>query len=755
MKKNRPQQLLSLFLASSVSLTVAAQEKPADKQSSTRNPIEEVVVTARKRSETIQDIPLALSAIDSQSLTLNGINGLSDLQAHAPSLTLYAARGTSSTATAYIRGIGQSDPLWGVEPGVGIYLDDVYLARPQAALLDMLDVERIEVLRGPQGTLYGRNTIGGAIKYITKKPTDELSGQADLALGSYGQHDLRAAISGPLGSEKLLGGIAIGSFNRDGFGENLATGEDVSNKKLNTVRANLSYLPSDDWVISLALDSTRDRSNVRGAQRMISNVFEPYFEGEAPLPVSDDRYDVNNGFDNQISNTDSHGASLTASYVGEGDWSIKSVTAWRKGETEAAIDFDLGPYPIADVDGVYFDRQVSQELQLNYDGETLQAVMGLYLMQAKAGGSVRNRFGLPFAALGLAPPTQIPGPIFTVYGSSSGQVDTESAALYGDMTWAFSSQWNLSAGLRIGTEKKEAEVLNQGYTDNTFSQILGDPTADFTNDERWTDVSPRISVDYRSSENVLSYASIAKGFKSGGFNTRANTVQVPESEEAYEPESVVTYELGIKTTIAEQFQLNLAVFHSDYRDIQLSIFTGIDSNDDGNNDSFFGDFTNAGKGTIQGAELDYTWSPIEAFNLKGNIAYLDANFQEYITNGVNVADDREFTDIPELAYSLHVHGHWTIGTLGDLDAILGYSWRDGVQPVTNQSELLYQDSFGLWNATLTLTADSGWSLSLEGKNLADKVYRTTGYDLRDSGFPIVTAYYGDPRTVTMRVAYSF
>ncbi len=715
---------------------------------------EELIVTARKRQESIQEIPLSLTALSSDDIDKSGINDISDLQAHTSSLTIYAARGTSSTATAYIRGIGQSDPLWGVEPGVGIYIDDVYLARPQAALLDMLDVERVEILRGPQGTLYGRNTIGGAIKYITKTPSDELTGTFDVALGSYSQNDYRAAISGPIINEKLLGSIALGSFNRDGFGENLDTGRDVSDKELHTARASLMYIVSDSLEARLSADKTWDRSNVRGGQRMVTNIFEPYFDGSPSLPISEDRYDMNNGFDFGKNETNSEGASLTIAYNGDGAWSAKSITAWREGDTVGAIDFDLGPYPIADVDALYFDSQISQEFQINYDSDTLQFVAGLYAMDAEAGGRVRNRFGLPFAALVLAPLTTIPGPIFTVYGESAGVVDTQSYALYGDLSWQASERLTFSAGLRVGQETKEAEVLNQGYTDDTFATPNGAITADFTDDESWSDVSPRVSIDYQMDDAQLIYGSVSKGFKSGGFNIRANTVQVPRSAEPYEPESVLTYELGYKTTIADNFQLNTAIFHSKYKDVQLSIFTGVDTNGDDVVDSFFGDFTNAGRGTIEGLEIEYQWSIGDNFGLSGNISYLDASYQEYITNGVNVADDILFTDVPELAYSIQANWHKNLST-SEIHAHLGYAWRDDVQPVTNQSDLLFQESYGVWNAKVKWAFDNGFSVALEGKNLADEEYRTTGYDLRDSGFPIVVGYYGSPRTISARFGYTF
>lgn len=728
-------------------------EQPVSEQD---NVIEKIQVTARKRSETMQDIPLAVSALDKTTIERNAINNLVDLQSQVPSLSIYAARGTSSTATVYIRGVGQSDPLWGVEPGVGIYLDDVYLARPQGALLDLLDVERVEVLRGPQGTLYGRNTVGGAVKYITRQPQDSLSLKADVAMGSYGQIDGKLAASGSLLPDTLLGSIAVGSFNRDGFGENRLTGKDVSNKDILTARASLLWLASDDTTLTLALDKTRDNANVRGARRMLENGFELYFEGQPPLPVSTDRYDVDNGMTLDKNITNSQGASLTLAWDIDNSWSMKAVTAWRDGDTQGAIDFDTGPYPIADVDADYFDRQLSQELQFNYSGDEWQAVFGLYLMEAEAGGQIRNRFALPFAALGLAPPTLIPGPIYYQYGVSGGQVDTRTVALYGDASWQFSELWRLSMGLRAGRESKEAQVLNQGFSDDNFTQPNGLVSADFTNKESWTDFSPRLALDYQPNADLLIYGSVAKGFKSGGFNVRANTLQVPDSAEAYDPESVLTYELGIKPTLFNQLQLSLALFHSQYKDIQLSIFTGVDSDNDGNNDGFFGDFTNAGKGRIRGVEFEYLWTPAKDWRVWGNAAYLDASYQEYLSGGVNLAKQKEFTDVPELAFSLNLQKRWNWKDMGELSASLNYQWRDEVQPVTNQSALLKQPAFGLLNATLLLNLDnSNWRLALEGKNLTDKEYRTTGYDLTDSGFPIVTGYYGDPRTLTLRATYQF
>ena len=225
-----------------------------------------VKVTARKREETLQEVPVAVTAFTAEALDRLGTRDISDLDAQVPNLTIYAARGSSSTLTTFIRGVGQADPLWGVDPGVGLYLDDVYIARPQGALLDVFDVERIEVLRGPQGTLYGKNTIGGAIKYISRGLPTEMDGSASVTVGNYGQLDVKAAIGGSLTENGgLRGRIAVASLSRDGFGENLRTGQDVSDKEVLAMRGQLGAFVNDNLDIQFAFDHVDDQSGVRGA----------------------------------------------------------------------------------------------------------------------------------------------------------------------------------------------------------------------------------------------------------------------------------------------------------------------------------------------------------------------------------------------------------------------------------------------------------------------------------------------------------
>jgi iron complex outermembrane receptor protein len=307
-------------------------------------------------------------------------------------------------------------------------------------------------------------------------------------------------------------------------------------------------------------------------------------------------------------------------------------------------------------------------------------------------------------------------------------------------------------GGRFNREEKRGVVLNQGMADADFTIPNGSITADFDESASWTDFSPRIGVDHQFSTDTMIYASYSEGFKSGGYNVRANTVQVPTSQDPYKPEQVASYELGVKSDLTENFRVNAALFYSDYEDIQLSIFTGVDTTGDGVKDSFFGDFTNAGAGVIQGLEIEYQWAPSDFFSLSGNATWLDAEYKEYISGGVDVADQQKFTNTPELAYTINGDFSFPLADIGSLDARLSYSYRDDVYPTTDLSDLVFQEGYGLWNAALVFTpASDNWRLALEGRNLTDEEYRNTGYDLRGSGFPIVSGFYGDPRVWALRL----
>ncbi|RZA33723.1 MAG: TonB-dependent receptor, partial [Lysobacteraceae bacterium] len=711
---------------------------PATESSVDATTLDRVTVTARKREETLQEVPVAVTAFTSETLDKLNIRDIGDLDAQVPNLTIYAARGSSSAATAYIRGVGQSDTLWGVDPGVGIYLDDVYIARPQGALLDVFDVERIEVLRGPQGTLYGKNTIGGAIKYISRGLPQDTSGFASITVGNYNQLDAKAAIGGSIGGPDsgLRGRVAVASMNRDGFGTNTYNDQEVSDKEINAARFQLGAYAGDDFDVQFALDWMDDQSGVRGAKMLAPNRFNnilfPQYGANLP---TDDRYDIRSGMPN-VNDTEMKGAWATGNWRPNEDWAFKYVIAKRESDTETNIDFDTTPAPIADVKAFYSDSQVSNELQANYDGGgRIRGVTGLYWFSGDAGGQVLNNF------FNLS------------FGDTQGVVNTKSFAVYADWTFDLTDRLKLDVGARYTDEDKHAIAYNIGYTDATFSRPNGVVAANFDKTINFKNVSPKVSLDFQLTPDIMLYGLASRGFKSGGYNIRANTTAVPRSGNPFDDESVDSFEIGSKMSFLDQsLFLNLAAFHNKYEDIQLSVFTQyIDGN---GNPQFFGDFANAGKGTVNGLELEYQWLPNANWLISGNLAWLDAKYDEFITGGVNVADSQRFTNAPEFSGALNVEYRTDLANGGNLSARVGYSYQAEVWPTTDLSPVIRQEGYGLVNAGVIWKPNATWSFALQGSNLADEEYRTTGYNL-DTALGVMTGFYGPPRQYSLTARYDF
>ena len=739
MKRKHLSLAIGCVLLSSMPVAWAQDAAPATASPATNaTTLDSVKVTARKREETLQDVPVAVTAFTAETLDKLAIEDIGDLDAQVPNLTIYAARGSTSTVTAYIRGVGQADPLWGVDPGVGIYLDDVYIARPQGALLDVFDVERIEVLRGPQGTLYGKNTIGGAIKYISRGLPQETTGFASVTVGNYNQLDVKAALGGEIGGKDsgLRGRVSVASMNRDGFGTNTYTGQDVSDKEINAVRMQLGAYSQDDFDVQVAFDYMDDQSGVRGAKMLAPNPLAPAY------PPTDDRYDIRSGMKN-INDTEMKGASITANWRPNEDWAFKYVAAKRESDTETNIDFDTTPRPLVDVRAFYSDSQVSQEFQANYDGGgRARGVMGLYWFNGDAGGQVLNYFWNPLLATSLTNP---------LFGDTQGVVNTKSIALYADWTFDLTDRLKLDVGARYTDEDKHAVALNRFYTTNQYETSWG-TAANFDKTVNFKNVSPKVSLDFQVTPDIMIYGLASRGFKSGGYNIRANTTSVPRSGEPFDDEQVDSFEIGSKMSFLDQRMfLNLSAFHNKYEDIQLSVFTSYTLPN--GSQSFFGDFTNAGKGTVNGVEVEYQFLPSANWLISGNLAWLDAKYDEFISSGVNIADTQYFTNAPEFSGALNVEYRTDLANGGNLSARVGYSYQSEVWPTTDLSPAIKQEGYGLVNAGVIWKVNDAWSLSLQGTNLADEEYRTTGYNI--AAYGVLTGFYGPPRQYSLTARYDF
>ena len=722
-------QRLPLALLAALALPAAAQTTPAEPAAQpAMNTLETVKVTARKREESLQDVPVAVTALTAEQLDRLAIKDLSDLQGQVPNLTIYAARGSNTTLTTFIRGVGQADPLWGVDPGVGIYFDDVYIARPQGALLDVYDVQRVEVLRGPQGTLYGKNTVGGAVKYVSKPLPTQTEGAVTLALGSYGQVTAKGAVGTAVADGQFRFRVAGASLDRDGYGRNTTDGSDVSDQATTAGRVSLGWFPTGSTVnVQVSADRTHDNSHMRGFQRLNVNPFDP-----AKTPVSTRRYDVASGMPN-ANYTNSQGESLTANWGVNNDWSLKYILAHRASDTDTSIDFDGLPAKIADVRAEYHDSSTSHEVQAIFEGASSSGVIGLYYFDGRAGGTVRNNF---FNAS---------------FGTTNGTVFTKGKAVFGDWSWRLTPQFSVSTGLRYTDETKRAVVLNQAFANDTFSGTPLAVPANFDNARKVTNTSPRLSLEYKASNAVKLYTTASRGFKSGGYNIRANTLSFPSSAKPFDDEKLDSLEVGAKMVLdGGRLELNTAAFHNKYKNVQLSVFTSYTQPN--GQPGFFGDFTNAGKATVQGAEVEVLWMPSPAWRISGNLAALHAKYDEYIDRNVNVADQKKFSNTPKFQAAVNLENATPL-SMGTLRSRLSLSHRSKVYPTTDLAETLAQDAYTLVGAGLIWEKDARLSFFLQGSNLTNKAYKTDGYNIAALG--VLDAFYGPPRTFTLGGTYKF
>ncbi|MFT7722326.1 MAG: TonB-dependent receptor [Roseateles sp.] len=721
---------LALFTAlAALGGAAAAQTAPA---AATAEPavttLDTVKVTARKREESLQDVPVAVTALTAEQLDKLAIKDLGDLQGQVPNLTIYAARGSNTTITTFIRGVGQADPLWGVDPGVGIYFDDVYIARPQGALLDVYDVQRVEVLRGPQGTLYGKNTIGGAVKYVSKPLPTQTEGSLTLAVGNYGQVTAKGGVGTAVADGQFRFRVAGASLDRDGYGRNLTDGSPVSDQDTTAGRVSMGWFPTgSSFSAQLSVDRTRDRSHMRGFQRLNVNPSDP-----AKTPVMSSRYDIASGMPN-ANYTNSGGESLTLNWGLSDAWSLKYIAAHRTSDTDTSIDFDGLPAKIADVRAEYTDSSRSHELQAVYEGESSSGVVGLYYFDGRAGGTVRNNF------------------FNLLFGTTNGNVFTEGKAVFGDWSWRLTPQFSVSTGLRYTKETKHAVVLNLGFPNANFGPTPIAVAADFDKSLSVSNTSPRLSLEYRLSKEVQLYTTASRGFKSGGYNIRAQATAVPRSADPFKDEILDSLEAGAKMVFDEgRLELNAALFHNKYKNVQLSVFTGyVDANGVA---QFFGDFTNAGKASINGAELEFAWRPSADWRISGNLAALDAKYDEYMDGGVNVAGQKKFSNTPKFQAGLNIEHSARLGS-GTLRSRLGLSHRSKVYPTTDLAESLAQDAYTLVNAGLIWEQSRHLSFFLQGSNLTNKAYKTDGYNIAALG--VLDAFYGAPRTFTIGGTYKF
>jgi iron complex outermembrane receptor protein len=765
---------VALLAGASVLLAASALfggATPAHAQGSADEAMDEIIVTtARRREESLMDVPLSISVLGGVDLERVGAVDIIEIAKQSPNVTLEVSRGTNTTLTAFIRGVGQQDPVAGFESGVGLYVDDVYFNRPHAAVLDLYEVERIEVLRGPQGTLYGRNTIGGAIKYVTRRIDDEPMVRLRGSAGSYGQLDGLVTASAGLTDTFRLGGTVV-AFTRDGYGDNLNLGTEQYDKEILGFRATAEWDVTDTVFLRLSGDYTEDSSSPKFGHRLLVG-------GINGDPILDDVFDTRGGLNVPTQDVEMSGLSFLAEWDINDAFTAKLIVADREDETWSPIDFDSLPTDDLDVPVTYQNEQFSTELQLLYNGDRLSGVMGYYFLDANA----FNDFDV------------ILGPTGTLIGAPGlnantvGDVDTETWSLFADFSFDLTDTWSLSLGGRYTSDKRDSQVLrrtfvcpatdpNCGGFSPTFggSAVVLATTSDFDGGDEWTEFTPRASITWAPTDEHSVYFSYAEGFKGGGFDPRGQTSAAPDldgdgvvsEEEIFEfmqflPETVTSYELGWRANALDgRLMSSIAVFFADYEDVQIPGSVGVDTTGDGIEDTFTGVTTNAGAAEIPGVELEGNFRANDHWSFRWALGWLDAEYTEFIdATGEDVSDQTVFQNTPE----------WTAGgavtyerpvTLfnngGTFFFIPSFASRDKASQFEFPNELLDQDAFTLWDLSIVWEDDDGhWRFGLHGKNLTDEEYKVAGYNFPTLGLEgNVTAFYGPPRTVTATVEYVF
>ncbi len=742
----------------------------------------DIVVTARRREESLLDVPIAVSAFTGEALEARGAVDLTDIGNIVPNTTLETSRGSNSTLSAFIRGIGQQDPVSGFEPGVGIYLDDVYLNRPQAGVLDIYDVERIEVLRGPQGTLYGRNTIGGAVKYVTRQLPQDFSLRIRGTYGTFDQAEGVVTVSAPIGDIVRVGG-SVARLSRGGFGDNLTTGLENYNKDIWAARGTLELGGHGEPVsIRITGDYTRDRSDPRGGHRLIPGL-------QSGAPVLDDVFDTRGGLVDPEQDIEAYGGAINVSVELSDALTLRSISAWRRDDTLTPIDFDALPAVDVDVPGAYFNEQISQEFQLLVDAGPLSGLLGFYYLDATADTLFDVRLFTTLNGL-------------TAFTKAA--VDTETYAVFGDFSFALSDQISLSVGGRYTWDERTANILRQNYLGggSPFFGGAGVPfgaaSTNFTGSRSFNKFTPRASLSFQPTPDHNIYASFSQGFKGGGFDPRGVGANAPDlngngirGENAevaaflsFRPESVDSYEIGYKGNLFDgRLYVAVAGFYADYTDVQIPgsvacTVAGLPS--------FCGVTSNAGAATFKGLELEFNARLGEGFatdgdrlNFSGAVGYIDAQFDEYIANiaavPTDVADFRQVQNTPEWTASGTLAYMTPLGD-GRLNLGTTVSYRSSINQFEIANPFIDQSAYALVDASIVYTApDDRWSIGVYGKNLTDKEYKTSGYSFiagnATTGVPVIganglpvaslgrqgvlTAFYGNPRQVFVTGTVNF
>lgn len=732
--------------------------------------LEEIVVTAQKREESLQNTPVAVSAFTAAAIAAKGIEDISEVASFTPNLvfdTTSPISGLSSGAVVFIRGIGNTDFSLTTDPGVGTYVDGVYISRSAGGVLDVLDVERIEILRGPQGTLFGRNTMGGAISITSRKPADEFQGKAELTAGEFDRLDARVSVDVPL-SDRVRATLALSEKNRDGFVDRVLVGDKLGDENKLAFRASLVFEPSENLDFQLSYDYTKiDEQSAgstlagftpgAGTVGYALATFGDIGAGLADLSqyITDGDDDITFATGETGTDLDINGLSLIGVYRGA-NFELKYTGAQRKTDGGFYRDPDNSPHAITEtLNPDYEHDQISQELQLTgagFDGK-LNYVAGLYYLEEDGTDNVFVPVFLPTPDLAVGFPAAI---------TNRAEVDNNSRAAYLQATWALTETLSLTGGVRQTRDEKDFI-----YTQYIGADIHGNPLPFFpgavdengvfrpglapivgngsgTAGDSFSETTFRFSIDASLTDSTLLYYSFSQGFKSGGFVLRY--VEAVADIRTFQPELVDTHEVGFKWQgLDDRLRLNTAAFYSDYSEVQVTFF-----------DTLGGPVTaNAGTVEIKGLEVELTALVGERLLLDVGYGYADASYTKINPiSGLSLTLDESATlvNTPENTFNFGAEYTLPVGP-NELALRVDYAYKDDVFNDSQNSPFLFQEAYDTLNVSVRYSLGEAIDLVAFVENLTDERFIESGDSNFGLGFH--EANYNRPREYGVTVRYRF
>ncbi|NNM00540.1 MAG: TonB-dependent receptor, partial [Gammaproteobacteria bacterium] len=692
--------------------------------------LEEVVVTATKTEESLQDVNLAVTPVSGNVLEERQIDTVEDLQAIVPALS---AGNDFAFAKIFIRGVGLNSSFAGVDPSVALHVDGAVVGLSYAQLGTFFDLERVEVLRGPQGTLYGRNATGGAVNLVTRKPSDEFEGYARFTAGNYDLIRTEGAISGPLLDNRVLGRVAVKTTDRDGYGINEFTGNDVDDANKKSIRGQLQFNFNEDVDLLLSAEWHDEDDSALGLKSPVEKaVFvDPGF---APAPgtggfAQGDPRNINSELDN-INERDSWAVTGTLNWRLTDNWRVQSITNWRESTVRLGQDIDWS----SNVNNQWQDNrttseQFSQELQLHYDSDRLRGLLAFFYYDEDFTNRNQIGFGPGFGAF--------PNVNFTA------DVNIESIAVFGNVSWDITDSITLNFGGRYTDEERGGNTRR----DILFFNILNA----FQDEDSFDNFKPSVGIEWRPNDDMLTYFTYSEGFKGGAF-------QGGQITPILEPEEIDNYEIGFKGTFLDsRLQLNVAAFYYEVTNMQLDRTI----EEPPGSGTLIGIFDNAAEAEGKGFEIESRFAVTENFSLDANLAYLDTEFTDY-TSDNPLTFAREIIDLS--GNSLRQAPEWTAFVRGEYDFMLGNggALTFGAQ-ASYKSEQFYtefndaitsQDDYTLVDLNLRYTApNERLTVNLWGRNVTDELVRSTGYD--NALGRTITYTYLPPATYGVTIGYDF